>query len=152
VRLLDLDDPDPSYSERFEVVYCYGLLYHLSFPAPAIAYMAERCTGLFLLETCVSPGDEVELNPVHEAAYRPSQAISGLGCRPTRPWVMAELRKVFAYVYATTTQPWHEEFPTDWSAAMRDGELTRSVFVASREPIDNALLRTELMQYQHRAA
>jgi hypothetical protein len=151
-RLLDLDAPDPSFGDRFEIVYCYGLLYHLSAPAAALAYLGERCTDLFLLETCVSPGDEVAVNPVREAAYRPSQAVSGLGCRPTRPWVVAELRKSFPHVYATVTQPWHEEFPLDWSARAADAYLTRAVFVASREPIDSPLLTTELPQVQQRAA
>jgi len=152
LRVLDLDSPDPAYAQSFEVVFCYGLLYHLAAPAPAIAYMADRCTNLLLLETCVSPGDDIALNPVREASYRPSQALSGQGCRPTRSWVLTELRKSFEYAYATVTQPWHDEFPIDWSAPVQPGHLTRAVFVASREPIDNALLTTELLQHQLRGA
>jgi SAM-dependent methyltransferase len=150
VRRLDLDAPDHTFTERFDVVYCYGVLYHLSRPAEALAYLAGRCDGLLLLETCVTPGDEVALNPEAEAAHRPSQASSGLGCRPTRPWVMAELSRHFEHAYVTTTQPWHEEFPLDWSQPSEPGRLTRSVFVASRDPIDTPLLTESPPQRQVR--
>lgn len=149
VKRLDLDAPDESFTEVFDVVYCYGLLYHLARPAPAIAYLAARCSDLLLLETCVSPGLEVEQYPEEEAAHRPSQALSGTGCRPTRPWVLNELRRHFDHAYVTRTQPWHEEFPTDWTASP-SGRLTRAVFVAARRPLVSDLLSTEPLQQQER--
>lgn len=151
VRHLDLDAPDASFSDSFEVVYCYGTLYHLLRPAEAISYLAARCTGMMLVETCVSPGTDEALNPVTELKRNPSQAVSGTGCRPTRPWVMNRLREHFPFVYTTTTQPWHEEFPVDWSEPRPTELLSRAVFVASRDGIDSLLLVEELPLTHSRA-
>jgi hypothetical protein len=151
VLILDLDDPAPEFSGRWDVVYAYGLLYHLSKPAMAISFMAGCCDSLLLMETCVTPGEGLHLNPVSEPVRSPSQATSGVGCRPTRPWVKAELSRHFDHVYLTVTQPWHEEFPLDWSLPAEDGRLTRAVFVASREPLDNPLLTEEIPMVQRRA-
>src|ERR1035437_1167761 len=58
----DMDAPDPSFTREFDIVYCYGLLYHLRNPSTAIDWMAKRCRKLLLLETCVSYG---ERKPIH---------------------------------------------------------------------------------------
>jgi Methyltransferase domain len=150
VVALDLDDPDPGFTGSWEIVYAYGLLYHLSEPSRAISFMADHCDSLLLLETCVTPGHGTKLNPVSESVLDPSQAISGTGCRPTRLWIKAELSRYFEHVYITVTQPWHEEFPLDWSSAVEDGRLSRAVFVASRAAVDNPLLTGEIPMVQFR--
>jgi hypothetical protein len=150
VRLLDLDDPDPRFREQAEIVYCYGTLYHLSRPAEALARMASCATELLLLETCVSPGDDERVNAIDEDASSPSQSVRGRGCRPTRPWVWARLAESFRHVYATRTQPWHEEFPLDWRFEYDPKRLTRAVFVGSRTRIDNRVLTPDLLERQTR--
>jgi len=148
VELIDLEQP-LTVKDSFEVVYCYGLLYHLSDPASAILKMSGLCTDLLLLETCVSPGNELAVNSVKENHADPSQSVSGTGCRPTRPWIMQTLREHFANVYVTATQPWHPEFPLNWDAPPT-GMLTRSVFVASRRPLNLPTLSEVLVQNQRR--
>jgi hypothetical protein len=150
IRQLDLDDPDPSFTEQAEVVYCYGTLYHLERPAEAIAFLAGLTTDILLLETCVSPGSDERLNPVDEDVTNPSQALRGRGCRPTRPWVFGRLADHFPHVYVTTTQPWHEEFPLDWDFTPDPDRLTRSVFVASRRPLVSPSLSTLIPERQTR--
>lgn len=150
VRQLDLDNAPSGFDVIADVVYCYGTLYHLARPAEAIAFLARCTSELLLLETCVSPGDMVELNPVRETATNPSQALRGMGCRPTRPWVWTELSRHFPFVYLTRTQPWHEEFPLRWDFAPAPGHLTRSVFVAARRPIDLPTLSSALLDHQTR--
>ncbi len=145
-RLLPLDPPPDEPLVIADVVYCYGLLYHLSEPESALSFMARSCRSLFLLETCVSFGQDLALNPISEPREVPSQAITGCGCRPTRPWVWDRLRSLFEFVYATTTQPWHEEFPLDWRVPC-DG-LVRAVFVASRDPVESEWL-TERLPSRH---
>ena len=149
-RLLDMEKPDLQFPKPFDVVYCYGLLYHLHDPAPAVAYMAG-CCNMLLLETCVTFVDGASINPVAEPREVASQAVSGHGCRPNRRWVFTELKKYFPNVYLPVTQPWHEEFPIDWTApATQPGLLTRAVFVASRQPLKNPLLREEIPLRQRR--
>ncbi len=149
VAQLDMERPELAGTEKFDVVYCYGLLYHLSHPAEAIAFMAQRCNGLLLLETCVSFGNDEQIHLCDEDPEEPSQAVSGQGCRPTRPWVVAQLRKHFPFVYMPRTQPCHEEFPLDWTVAAPKG-LVRSVFIGARERLNNPLLVEEIPQKQTR--
>lgn len=148
IRAFDLDK-EAAPQETFDIVYAYGLLYHLSDPAGGIAKMAGLCSGMLFLETCVSYGSELAQNLVDENALTPSQATSGTGCRPTRPWIFTELKKHWPHVYQPSTQPTHAQFPTDWrpEAAPEKG-LVRTTFVASRNPIQSATLFPHLLERQ----
>lgn len=146
---LDLDTPDLKINQQFDIVYCYGLLYHLQKPTQAIEFMARNCQKMLLLETCVSFGEEESINLCKERADFPSQAISGNGCRPTRKWVYNQLKQYFEFVYMPITQPNHEEFPIDWTLCS-PSTLTRSVFIASRQKLNNLLLLEEIPLKQQR--
>lgn len=152
IRQLDLDHPEPLGQAPFDVVHCYGVLYHLADPERALAFLASHCGGMLFLETRVSPGEEDAINQVGEKKDRPTEAFSGVGCRPTRPWLFGQLRRHFAYVYIPKTQPNHEEFPVDWTRPAPPSRSIRAIFIASREPIDNNLLLTELPVFQSRHA
>ena len=149
VGFLDLNAPVCEAGESYEIVYCYGVLYHLEHPVEALAFLAGQCNKLMLVEGCVTPGNEEALNPVREDRHALTQGISGRGCRPTRAWIMAQLRKHFAHVYVPTTQPNHLEYPIDWDAEPTT-RLTRATFVASRQPLDNPLLTKSLPMRQSR--
>jgi len=146
--LLDLDQPDTAFRELYDVVFCYGTLYHLANPGPAIAYMAERCREMLLVETCVSVGDGRALHHVAEDAA-PDQALAGIGSRPTRAWVHHELRQLFEFVYLPRLQPADQEFPTDWTRKP-EHDRTRAIFVASKSPLNNPLLTTSIPDHQER--
>ncbi len=151
IRFLDMEDPKPVGEGRFDVVHCYGLLYHLGHPESALEFMGESCSKMLFLETCVSFGDEHAINIVGEDIANRTQAFSGRGCRPTRPWLFDKLKSLFAHVYVPKTQPNHDEFPLDWSAPEKhQNELSRAVFIASRAPIDNDMLVPSLVQQQVR--
>jgi SAM-dependent methyltransferase len=151
VRALDLDRPQGFECASFDIVHCYGLLYHLAHPAEAIAFMAQVCRSLLLLETCVSFGDDEAVRWCDEPAEHPTQSIAGRGCRPTRRWVYRRLRDRFEHVYVPLAQPDHEEFPVDWTTPPASPEaLIRSVFIAAREPIPNAGLVEDLPSLQTR--
>jgi hypothetical protein len=149
VRSVDLNSPgDPIAAD---VVYCYGTLYHLSEPAIAIEWMSAAKPRLLLLETCVSAQPGIALYPFNEQPGQPDNAVSGEGCRPTRGWIRDELLKQFAHVYCTATQPWHEEFPLDWSdPGLSDRPLIRSVFVASPSALALPQLKESLPTRQTR--
>ncbi len=146
----DVEGIDQRITDLFEVVFCYGLLDRLADPEAALAILAKRCDGLFLLETCVAFGDHEAINPVEEDRNSPSQSFEGKGCRPTRPWIFARLKSLFPYVYVPRTQPVHEEFPLDWTAPPPESGLTRAVFIASRHPIANPILLDHLPSRQDR--
>jgi hypothetical protein len=147
-----VEQPAPAAIGPHDVVYCYGLLYHTRNPDEVIAALSHLAREFMVLETCVSFGAEPAANLVAEDAKDPTQALSGTGCRPTRSWVMGELRKHFPHVYVTRFQPWHDEFPVDWrDRAEHAAALSRAVFVAARAPLDERTLSRELLDLQERA-
>jgi SAM-dependent methyltransferase len=133
----------------FDLVHCYGLLYHLDSPQEAIATISRVCEGHLFLETCVSGGDGHAINPVSERLDDYTQSLNGRGCRPTRKWVFETLRQYFPFVYQTRTQPNHPEFPTDWTAIPDDyGGLVRIVVIASKTALDLPILSPKLLDHQ----
>lgn len=148
IQALDLDYP-AAVSGKYDIVHCYGLLYHLKKPAEAIRFLCKHCDDLLVLETCVSYGNKAEVNLIDEPAHMHSQAFSGTGCRPTRPWIMQQLQQHMPHVYVTQTQPAHPEFPLDWSRNENKlRELKRAVFVASRQPLDDNPTLTKVLPIQ----
>jgi SAM-dependent methyltransferase len=131
---------------RFDIVYCYGLLYHLSNPERALARIAEVCDGQLLLSTAVSPGNYDELLLVRDPDYF-NQALSGIGCRPTRQWVLNRLRMLFGHAYIPRTQPDHVDFPTDWKQPPIQ-LMYRSTFIGSRTPLGLPSLEESVPQQQ----
>jgi len=123
---------------RFDIVHCYGLLYHLADPAAALACMAKHSASLLLLETKTSPGNDESVIAGRENAAETYHSFSGSNARPTRAWILRELKRHFPHVLFPTTAPAHEEFPTNWSdlSAVPDG-WPRTVVVASRESLDH---------------
>ena len=145
-HVIDLDREPGKVQElgKFDIVHCYGLLYHLSNPQNFLVHIS-KAGRLLLLETCVSIREGASVQEAYEAAGVPSQALHGRACRPSREWVFENLRRNYPFVYATRTQPKHREFPLDWAALPpKPVCLTRAVFVASHSPIANAQLLDHL--------
>jgi SAM-dependent methyltransferase len=135
-------------TETFDVVHCYGLLYHTDDPAAVLAAIARKCTGLLLLETCVAFGSHHAIHQVPEKAHIPSQSVTGVGCRPTRTWIFARLTELFGFAYMPATQPAHQDFPLDWTGSQPKDFEARAVFIASRQKLENPLLLSEVPSHQ----
>lgn len=151
-RVIDLEKDTPSDLLPHDIVYAYGVIYHLSEPGHTLARIADLTAEILLIETCVSFGAHEAVNPIFENTVDPTQAAHGIGCRPTRLWLFNALKRLLPYVYVPLTQPWHEEFPTDWlgEPPANGTGLYRSIFVASRQPLNNPLLADELIDKQFR--
>jgi SAM-dependent methyltransferase len=152
VRRLDMEHPPEQFTGApFDIVYCYGLLYHLSNPAQALEFFRANTGKMLLLETCVSFAQDGSVNLTEEIQKSPTQAFGGIGCRPSRSWLWDQLGKLYPHVYVPRTQPNHEEFPTDWNAPKEHAaSLQRAIFVASLEPIPNEMLVPALLMQQRR--
>jgi predicted O-methyltransferase YrrM len=151
VEVADLSIPDShNHFGKFDIVYCYGTLYHLSNPSLCIEDLSKNCLKLFLIETCVNQIDNNSINLAEEDRNNPNQSFYGLGCRPSRDWVMYELHKYFPYVYLTIYQPYHADFPLQWPAKLKPGINTRSVFVASKKPLNLLTVTPTLINKQKR--
>lgn len=150
-RLCDLNDPSALADlGAFDVIHCYGILYHLENPAALIGYMGKACRGTAVVETCVSAAESCRMNHVEEISSDFTQSSTGRGCRPGRRWVFEELRRVFPFVYHTRTQPRHPEFPIDWNNLSGAPPLIRAVFVASKRPHELPSLSSILLDVQER--
>ncbi|MCJ7696905.1 MAG: class I SAM-dependent methyltransferase [Thermoplasmata archaeon] len=150
VEVVDLSIPE-SHSRvvAFNIIYCYGTLYHLNLPGLCIKDLSNSCTELFLLETCVNPLDNNAINPVEENHEPKNQSVHGVGCRPSRDWIMDEMRKYYPFVYCSKFQPNHSDFPLLWPASNDRLNNTRAVFVASRHLLTHATLSRDLSSIQN---
>lgn len=128
VCMLDMENPDQfDDGEFYDVIHCYGLLYHLKDPENALRYLATK-GALLCLETCVSNIDYGEINNIEEPCYKYSQSFYGVGCRPSKSWLLDILRRYFSYAELTSTQPNHPEFTK--SNCLETAILYRQVFIA----------------------
>ncbi len=150
-HVLQRDLTDPGSHDNlgaFDLVFCYGTLYHLPNPATAIQDLARVTSEILMLETCVAKLDNNQVNLQAEDTTSVNQAFSCSGCRPGRDWVLSELKKYFPYVYITATQPTHGDFPLEWPVPQDRPGNARSVFIASRKKIDSPHLLTALPHKQ----
>src|SRR5580698_6195742 len=122
----------------FDVVFCYGLLYHLESPVAALRNMAAVCKEMLLLETQVCD----HVLPILRMAQEDTsadQALTGLGGRPSPSYVTMVLRNVgFEHIYAPRIPPAHPEFLFRWKSTGTTGKQKhpiRCIFVASREKL-----------------
>ncbi len=151
VQFLDMERPTPIVGSPFDVVHCYGILHHLSNPERALEFISRNTARMLFLETRVSFGESEERNIVQEPQGDPTQAYSGIGCRPTRPWLFKQLQGLFEHVYLPKTQPNHEEFPLDWNTPDKHrADSQGAIFVAARDRIENELLTQTLINKQAR--
>lgn len=134
----------------FDVVFCYGTLYHTSCPAQVLRELAGHCTSLFLLETCVNATDNGQVNEVAERSVSLDQSVHGAGCRPGRDYIWQQLAGLYPYVYLTRTQPAHHDYPLMWPATPAATGLTRAAFVASRSELELLTLSLTLLNQQER--
>jgi SAM-dependent methyltransferase len=143
-EVVDVERDDLSALGSFDVVFCYGLLYHLEDPFRAVGKMSEVCSGTLLLETMVCDHSSPVLKLEAEPPRVPNQALRGVGSRPSPAYVVMALRLAgFEYVYAPNEPPAHRDFlfvAGDTLDTSRDGHPLRRVFVASRQPLSSQTL------------
>jgi hypothetical protein len=128
---------DFDLGQVFDVVHCYGLLYHVANGDQVIASMAKHCKELLLLETKTNPDLGSGAMYGQEESEETYHSFSGTNFRPTREWLHSELKKHFEYVYWPVAQPSHEEFARDFNdlSEVPDG-WPRAIVIASKVPLD----------------
>lgn len=136
-KLLDLG--------KFDVVFCYGLLYHLADPLGFIRRAGAMCGDWLILETCIIDSESPVVRLVPEDGANHSQALHAMGCRPSSAYVAFGLKTAgMKHVYVTRSLPSHPQFQyrleNDFSY-LKNGNLMRNIFVASRSPIDSPMLK-----------
>jgi SAM-dependent methyltransferase len=139
----DVQRFDPQSLGTFDVIHCFGLLYHLESPIAALRAFRQLCRGLLILETMICDSS-ASVSVLADETKAASQALEGLGCRPSPAFVTLALNRVgFRYVYGANPPPRHEDFQFEWRNNLdivRDNHPLRSVFVASHAPLDHERL------------
>ena len=128
---------------RFEVVFCYGLLYHTAEPGSVLVRLAAMSEDLICLETCITDARSQRLEIVYDSAAD-NQGMQGLGCRPSPAYVIGFLRRTGFNVYLPATRPDHADFQFEYRDSgehWRNQTLMRQIFVASRGELSNHLLQ-----------
>jgi len=142
-HVLDIDIEPLSQLGMFDIVFCYGLLYHLENPLAALRNITASCRNILLLETLICDHNLPVLHLIDEP-LTPNQALRGLGCRPSPSYVAMALNRVgFPFVYAPKIPPEHRDFRFEWKndlEAWRDGHPLRCIFVASHTELQNSHL------------
>ena len=134
---------------RFQIVYGYGLLYHLGEPETFLRRSAAYCEGLYLLETAVRDLTDIESAYVEDAADL-TNSFSGACRLLSRREIFDVLRQCLPHVYMPVTQPAHEQFLRDWTTTPRSRpNRHRAVFVGSVTPLDSAWLCDQVLD-RHR--
>lgn len=125
----------------YQVVYAYGILYHLQNPMKALERWASCCIRLLLLESVVSR-DSISIVK-SESSDNPTACLHGSCVWLTRLEIVSALSRCLPYVYTPIESPHHEEFPQDWSKLPNDG-LVRAIFIGSQKPLTLDTLQVKL--------
>lgn len=128
----------------FDVVFCYGLLYHTENPLATLRNLASVCGDLMLIETIVCDFERPVAALDDESAGTWNQSLSPLAMRPSPAWVTMALSRLGFHVYMPRTVPDYEDYQFEWKNNgdhWRDEHPLRAVFVASRQALSNPALR-----------
>ena len=142
--VVDVETDELLAQGSFDVVFCYGLLYHLADPLAFLQRAAAICRELLIVETCIADAEEPLLFLVRDPDDE-TMALHSVASRPSPAYVATGLRlSGFSHVYSPTTRPDHPDFRYERlgdRAHLRDGNVLREIFVASRSALDNPRLR-----------
>ncbi len=129
-RVADAEDPKVQELGSFDLVLCFGLLYHLENPLRAFRNLRALTGKLLLVESTCVP-EEAPILYLRDEPHLEDQGLNALGCYPSEGGLIKmAYRAGFSGVYRFARPPDHEEF--------RDGlgrKRSRTVLAASPGPL-----------------
>jgi FkbM family methyltransferase len=121
---------------RFDLVLCFGLLYHLENPLLAIRHLRGLTEKCLLLESVCLPEERPSML-VREEPRQDDQSLANVACYPSESGLVKMLyRAGFGSVYRVMPLPDHEDFRETAERARR-----RTMLLASSAPLDIAGFR-----------
>ncbi len=121
---------------RFDLVLCFGLLYHLENPLRAIRNLRGLTEKCLLLESMCLPEEKPSML-LREEPRQEDQGLRDMACYPSEGSLVKMLYQVgFGMVFRVIPLPDHEDFRETAEHARR-----RTVLLASTAPIDIAGFR-----------
>lgn len=132
IQFFEFDAQDPGMKSfgKFDLVFCFGLLYHMENPLMAIRHLRAMTNTILFVESVIFPGEEPILALIDESSYE-DQGLSHLAFYPTEPCLIKMLyRAGFACVYEFLRQPDHPDY-----REMPGSRRARTMLVASFAPV-----------------
>ncbi len=135
-RVADAEDPRIRSLGKFDLAFCFGLLYHLENPFIAIRNLFEMTGKVAILEGMCFP-DERPILAIRDEGPTEDQGLRYVALYPSEAALIKLLcRSGFGYVYRMRTMPSH---PAYTSSSTR--KIMRTMLVASRAPLATDLLQ-----------
>jgi SAM-dependent methyltransferase len=137
IRVLHYNAEDPGLRTlgTYDLVFCFGLLYHLENPLLAIRNLQAMTKKLLLVESVVFPGSEPIMALVDEEIHD-DQGLNHIAFYPTEACLVKMLyRASFSSVLRPVRDPEHSHYHSH-SRARR----VRTILAAAHESIDSKQL------------
>jgi len=139
--VLDIESDDFASLGSFDIVFCYGLLYHLSDPLGFIKKAYMVCNDMMIIETCVLDSERPEVILVEEDQSSETQTLHRFGCRPSPGYIINCIQLAgFKHIYLPKKMPEHIEFQYKKSndhSYIKNGNLIRGIYIASNREINS---------------
>jgi len=127
----DLQDYSVLAMGKFDLVLCFGLLYHLENPSLAVRHLRSLTEKCLLLESMCVPDDKPSML-LREEPSEFDQGLTDLACYPSEDSLTKMLyRAGFDFVYRLAPLPRHDDFRETFEHRRK-----RTVLLASSIPID----------------
>ena len=134
-QVADAQNPELAQLGKFDLVFCFGLLYHLENPFRVVRSIAELSSKLTLIEGIVYPSPEPAMVLMDENTGV-DQGLNYMAFYPSEPCLVKMLRRSgLAHCYNPERMPAHPEYHQG-----SNGFRRRTVLAAAREPIESSLL------------
>ena len=119
----------------FDLVFCFGLLYHLESPLSTLRNLAAMTGKVALVEGICAPGNEAYFLLRVEDPSGDDNSLTSLALYPSESGIVkAAYRVGFEFVWRATRFPGHEDF-----FESRDRERFRTIVAASRVRLESPL-------------
>jgi len=106
----NVEEISPKTLDRFDLVLCLGLLYHLENPFKALRNLEAICGKVAVLETMVTPS-KGQTTVLYEEPSAGNQGLNYVAAIPSEPWLLKSLYRVgFPFVFRTKELPDHPDF------------------------------------------
>lgn len=139
----NVEDPNLEKLGQFDLVACFGLLYHLENPFLAVRNLYSVTGDVLIVETMVAPSSSPGAVLINEIPTE-DQALNYIALIPSETAVINMLYAAgFKYVYQCPELPQHEEFQDTDHHRQR-----RTVLVASKSALSSPLLREAKLVHQ----
>ena len=134
-QVADAEDPALARLGKFDLVFCFGLLYHLENPLRVVRSIAELTSQITLIEGIVYPSPEPAMVLMDENTGA-DQGLNYMAFYPSEPCVVKMFRRTgLVHCYNPERMPSHPEYQQG-----ANGFRRRTILVAAKQPIKSPLL------------